>query len=301
MNSTLIYNTGRILAAIDRSIYAQSVAKYAAWASSRTGAAMELLHVLDRHPETAAIADLSGSIGMGAQEHLLDELATLDEQRSKLAMERGRLLLQEARQWAQEIAGAGDDRPDGKTQEIATRLRHGELVDTLTEMENDVRLFVLGKRGEHADFAAGHLGSNLERVVRAVHRPVLVASRAFVPVKRFLIAFDGSATTRKCVDVVCASPLLKGCECELLMVGDDNATHRGHMDWALGQLRNAGFNPRDRLLRGDAERVIVEAAQDGIDLIVMGAYGHSRIRQLIVGSTTTNVLRRCQIPLLLLR
>jgi nucleotide-binding universal stress UspA family protein len=33
----------------------------------------------------------------------------------------------------------------------------------------------------------------------------------------------------------------------------------------------------------------------------MGAYGHSRIRQLIVGSTTTQVLRRCQIPILLLR
>jgi nucleotide-binding universal stress UspA family protein len=291
MTSTLIYNTGRILAAIDASVYADSIAQYAAWAATRTKASLELVHVLDRHPETAAKADFSGNIGIDARAHLLDELATLDEQRSKLAMERGRQLLQQARRLAEE-AGASN---------VDSRLRHGELVDTLTDMENDVRLFVLGKRGEHADFAKGHLGSNLERVVRAVHRPVLVASRAFAPVKRFLIAFDGSATTRKCVDVVCASPLLKGCECELLMVADDTQANRKHLDWALTQLRAASFDPRERLVRGDAERVIVEAAQGGVDLIVMGAYGHSRIRQLIVGSTTTNVLRRCQIPMLLLR
>ena len=38
-----------------------------------------------------------------------------------------------------------------------------------------------------------------------------------------------------------------------------------------------------------------------IDLLVMGACGHSRIRSRIVGSTTTQLLRSCQIPLLLLR
>ena len=51
--------------------------------------------------------------------------------------------------------------------------------------ETDAALIVIGKRGEGADFAKLHLGSNLERVVRAMHKPVLVASRAFKPVERF--------------------------------------------------------------------------------------------------------------------
>ncbi|MBE9528928.1 MAG: universal stress protein, partial [Proteobacteria bacterium] len=40
---------------------------------------------------------------------------------------------------------------------------------------------------------------------------------------------------------------------------------------------------------------------NGIDLLVIGAYGHSRIRSLIIGSTTTSVLMSCRIPLLLCR
>jgi len=58
----------------------------------------------------------------------------------------------------------------------------------------DVRLFVIGKRGEAADFNKGHLGANLERVVRSVHRPLLATSRKFRLIVRFEIAFDGSVT-----------------------------------------------------------------------------------------------------------
>ncbi|MDF1750857.1 MAG: universal stress protein, partial [Alphaproteobacteria bacterium] len=38
-----------------------------------------------------------------------------------------------------------------------------------------------------------------------------------------------------------------------------------------------------------------------IDLLVMGAYGHSRIRNLIIGSTTSAMLRLCKIPVMMFR
>lgn len=41
--------------------------------------------------------------------------------------------------------------------------------------------------------------------------------------------------------------------------------------------------------------------RERIDLLVMGAYGHSRIRSMLLGSTTTQLLRTCPIPVLLLR
>jgi hypothetical protein len=41
--------------------------------------------------------------------------------------------------------------------------------------------------------------------------------------------------------------------------------------------------------------------EQGIDLLVMGAYGHSRIRQFLVGSTTSHLLRTSTSPLLILR
>lgn len=291
MTTSTLIREGKVLAAIDNSVYATSVADHAAWAASQLASPLFFIHTIDRVSAPVA-TDLSGNLAADGKDVLLAELAQVDEQRGRVAQARGRELLEQARRRVLEMYAG----------ESSAQMRHGTLVDTLVELEGDVRLFVIGKRGEHADFAKGHLGSNLERVVRAVHRPVLVTSRAFRPIERFLIAFDGSATTRKCVEMVCASPLLKGAACELLLVGQETETTRGHMEWAKERLRAAGFEFRAHFVEGDPDDVIVETArQFGIDLIVMGAYGHSRIRQLVVGSTTTHVLRHCQIPLLLLR
>lgn len=280
---------GRVLAAVDASAYTGSVCQHAAWAAARLAAPLELVHVIDPVEQTAPV-DLSGNLALGEQETLLLQLTALDETRSKLAQERGRLLLQQARQMAA-TAGADD---------VDLRLRHGGLVDTLLELEEGVRLFVLGKRGEHADFAKGHLGGELERVVRAVHRPLLVASREFRPVRRVLIAFDGSATTRKAIDMVAASPLFRGLEVQVLAVGDGEG--RRELDRATQTLLDAGFAATAQTADGDPEDAIAAHVRDQrIDLLVMGAYGHSRIRRLIVGSTTSAVLRNCQVPVLLLR
>jgi nucleotide-binding universal stress UspA family protein len=55
----------------------------------------------------------------------------------------------------------------------------------VADVEGDARVILIGKRGEAADFAKGHLGSNLERIVRASHKPVFVASRASGRFQRF--------------------------------------------------------------------------------------------------------------------
>lgn len=283
---------GRVLAAIDASGYTDSVSHWAAWAAARLDAPLEYLHVLNRHQEAASIADFSGNLAPDAREKLLQDLVAVDESRSRLGQERGRLLLQQAKAIAADAHGVAAE----------TRLRHGSLVDTLTELESDVRLFVLGKRGAHADFAKGHLGGHLERVVRAVHRPLLVASRGFNEVKRVLIAFDGSPTTRKGVEMVAASPLFRGLEIHLVMVADANDASSAQMRWAVDCLALAGFSAHGEFRAGEAEVAIADYVRDTrIDLLVMGAYGHSRIRQLIVGSTTTTMLRTCRVPVLLLR
>lgn len=291
MTASLINAEGRVLAAIDASPYAPSVAALAGWAAARLGVELEFMHAIDRTVGTGK-RDLSGSLSLGTQETLLAELTELDEQRGKLAQASGRALLEQLQADVAASQGVG----------ASVRQRHGELVDTLLELEPQVRLFVLGKHGEHADLAKRHLGSNLERVIRAVHRPVLVASGSLRPIDRFLIAFDGSATTRKCLEMVAISPLLRGAECHLVMVGVDDEARRRELAWAIGRLEQAGFQPRARIIEGAPDDAIVRQVEEaGIDLLVIGAYGHSRIRTMLVGSTTTQLLRTCRIPLLLLR
>ena len=291
-NTYIIPADGKVMVCLDASVYTESVVDHAAWASKRLEADLICLHVLDRKPSKPAKADYSGNIGMDTGTDLLQQLAALDAERSRLAMRQGRVLLEQGRERALK---AGAVNPDSLQ-------RHGPLAEALTELEESVRLFVIGKRGEAADFNSGHLGANLERVVRSVHRPLLVTSRKFRPIKRFGIAFDGSKTTRKCIDMVCMSPLLKGLDCHLIVAGNESPPLTESLTWAQRQLAQAGFKVNTALKSGNAEQVINDQIGElDIDLLVMGAYGHSRIRHLIVGSTTTSVLRSSTIPVLLLR
>lgn len=282
----------KLMALIDGSIYSQSVCDHVAWVAGRSGGSVEILHVLGRRDASSAPVNLSGNLNAEARDTLLAELASLDEQKAKLAQKRGRSLLAGAKERL-EAAGVG---------EVTTKLRHGDLLETLLEFEAEADLIVVGKRGEAADFAKLHLGSNLERVLRSSHKPVLVAARAFKPVQRFLIAFDGGASATKAVDHVARSKTFAGLDCRLLTVGPDNPEARKRLDDAAAVLRAAGYEVQADIEPGQADRAIAKRVEaDGIDLMVMGAYGHSRIRSLIIGSTTTEMIRSCKIPIMLFR
>lgn len=280
-----------VIACIDDSRYAEAVCDYAAWSAQRMAAPLTLLHALDE-PHGEGRKNLSGSIGFGAQEALLQELALLDEKRAKIALEQGKHLLAAARE---RILALG-------IQNIETRQRHGDLLSTLKDIEAEIRMLVIGKRGADTESAHGHIGSHVENVIRALHKPILIAQQTFIPPKNFMLAFDGSATTRKGVDMIAASPLLRNLPCHLVMVGNEDDTLRASLTEAEQQLHDAGFTTHAAIVPGDPEIVLVEYQQrETVDLMVMGAYGHSRIRHMIVGSTTTAMIRKSRISLMILR
>ncbi len=281
----------KIVALVDGSVYSASVCDHAAWISQRTGAPVELIHVLGRR-EAADTHDRSGAITLGARTELLNQLAELDAQRARLISHRGRAILEDAR--------AILDR-DGVL-EITTRLRHGDIVETVAEVEKDARVILIGKRGEAADFARGHLGSNLERIVRASHKPVFVASRAFKPISKVLVAYDGGASAMKAVDHIARNPLFQGLSVHVVTVGHATPEAVKGLDDARAMLKVAGIAAETSILPGQPETALgklVDEAQ--FDMLVMGAYGHSRIRNLIIGSTTTAMIRSCKVPVVLIR
>ena len=283
-----------ILTCTDGSLYSSSIYRHAGWAASRLGASIHVLHVIERHDQPAR-RDLSGSIGFDASDELLEELTQLDESHARVARLRGQAILDDAVKHLG-ISGVGD------TWEVKTTQRHGSLVETLDEFEKDAAMVVIGKRGEHADFSSGHLGSNLERVVRSARIPVLVAAREFKQPGRFLVAFDGGPSSLKAVGHMATSPLLRGLECHLVAVGKPESNLSRALEEAATALRGAGFEVTAELLQGDVEEAIAgQVEKRGIGLLVMGAYGHSRVRQFILGSTTTTLLRTCHVPVLLFR
>jgi nucleotide-binding universal stress UspA family protein len=283
--------TDKIIALVDGSIYSESVCHHAAWIAQRTATPVELIHVLGRR-EAPEKSDLSGAIRLGARTKLMEELAELDAQRAKLVGHRGRAILEDAR--------AIVDR-DGVT-EITTRLRHGDIVEAIGEIEGDARVIVIGKRGEAADFAKGHLGSNLERIVRAAHRPVLVAARAFKPIETVLVAYDGGRSAMKAVDHIARSSFFADLPVTVVTVGNETPELTKGLADAKALLAAAGIEAQTRIVPGQPEDELGKMVEaDGFGMLVMGAYGHSRIRSLVIGSTTTAMMRSCKVPVLLLR
>lgn len=282
----------KVLACVDQSAFADHVTDYAAWAALRMGAPLELLHVIDRHPETSQSQDRSGSLTPNAQENLLGELAAADAVRSKAAREQGRLFLNRLRERAL-AAGA---------QTVDVRQRLGHLDETLHEQQHGVRLFVLGRHGASAQTTQRDWGRNVERVVRALDRPILTVTEGFKAPERVLMAFDGSRITRQGVEMVAGSPLFRGLPVHLLMAGQSRAAGARHMAWATAQLEAAGLVVVGERVPGDPQTAIAQAiASKGSDLLVMGAYTHSPLRSLFMGSKTADVLRAARIPTLLLR
>ncbi|MFK8079808.1 MAG: universal stress protein [Granulosicoccus sp.] len=282
----------KLVAVIDGSIYSASVCEHAAWISNRAGSEVDIVHVLGRRNVSSEPSNLSGSIGLGARSSLLAELAELDAQKARLAQKRGRAILDDAEM----LLGSRG------VNSVHTRLRNGEIVETIEELESEADLLVLGKRGEAADFDSGHLGSNLERVIRSTTKPVLVAARSFKPINRVLFAFDGGKSSLKAIEYLSQAAHYNDLICHVLMVSNETPDHRRQVEGAVAALNKGGFKASGEILQGQPETVITDQVESqGFDLVVMGAYGHSRIRNLIIGSTTTEMIRSCKVPVLLFR
>jgi len=286
--------SGKVLACIDESRYAASVSDFARWSAERMDAQLSLLHVIPHPPggKVEAEQNLSGTIGFGARTRLLDELAELDARRARLAVEHGRHLLSAA----VERLGAGE------STSIETRQRHGELVDALAALESETRMFVVGKRGADTETEHGHLGGHLEQIIRALHRPILIAQQSFAAPSRFLFAHDGSDTARRGVRMVAGSPLLRGIPCHIVAVGADPGRYTEPLEDARRVFTDAGFEVTTAVVPGEPETALpaYEADHD-IDLVIMGAYGHSRVHRFFLGSTTTAMIRSCKVSLMVIR
>lgn len=283
--------TNRILALVDGSTYSESVCHHAAWAASRLGAGVDLLHVLGRRE--APTGDLSGALHLGARTALLDELVGFDRARARRAQTEGRALLEDAQRIVERTS----------TGPVNQRLWQGDLLNVVAEFAVDIRALVIGKCGKAADVLPGHSSSNVERISREMRLPILVVPRVFQPITRVIVAFNGSASTERAIERMVGNPVFAGLDVVLVHAGTESPTMRKRLDHAVQRLGMSGIAARGEFNPGgDPEGVLQRKVEnEGFDLSVMGAYGHSRIRSLMVGSTTTAMLQASRVPVLLYR
>ncbi len=284
-----IPTTPQVVACIDGSRLTEAVCDYAAWICQKTQAPLTLLHTINHHHESAIKTDVSGAIGLGAQEHLRDEITELEEHHNRLKLMEGKFLLREAKNRVEQ---------DGIDKPLCTQ-RHGDLVEVVIEIEERIRVLVLGMRGQVHQDNPNQIGAKLEAVIRSLHKPILIVNQTFKPPQRIMLAYDGSKAAEKAVDMVAASPLYKDLICHLVCVNKDESL----LQQATEKLQSAQCAELIPVqLSGKPEKVLCDyQQQQDIDLVVMGAFGHSRLHDMLLGSFTHKMLINAQKPLLLLR
>ena len=182
---------------------------------------------------------------------------------------------------------------------IAVRRESGRVADVLIGASQTASLILLGRRGCRPG-ASGRLGPNAELVVRRTHKPVLLAPLKFRAPQKVLVAYGGKDMGAIALEmgIVIADTLQL--PLSILTVERDEQRREEIQQRAKQHQPKLGTCASFEHDKGErAAAILRRAAPD--TLVVMGAYGHSRLYRMVLGSTTEQVIHACGGPLLLSR
>jgi nucleotide-binding universal stress UspA family protein len=274
-----------ILVALDTSEYAEGAVKSAARLATAYGAALTTVHVMDvRIIEGPMFGSFDGYTVGNMASGQMDELRLILEEKAASIQKR-------AEEWLVDT---------GVRHTAQTLLAVPSL--SIVEMMAEVDVAVLGARGEGARWGGSMLGSTVEKVAREGTKPLLVTRQQPCKFKKCLVAYDGSQHSQH--SLLLADDICRHCSAEITVLTVNNSAGEGEtrLDEAKKLLASSPLAVKWLNLSGDAGPAVINTAKDeDADFVMMGAFGHSRIREAIIGSTTVEVMRGAQAAVLLVR
>ncbi|AYA68374.1 universal stress protein [Acinetobacter sp. WCHA55] len=278
----------RVIACIDSSPCINALAEAAAWIAKQTGRELVLLQVLDYYPASYHLGEISGVIGFESNAMLLKELAELEQKQSELALSYSNNLLDHISKLILEMHGL-------HTTHIQEK---GDFLEQSFNLLHEDDIVVIGRVGEKSAERNKPLGSNVENFIRGANCTVMTVGDSFKPPTRFIFAYEYSPTCVKMMKRIAQSDLLRLLQCHLVYVGDHPEILREPEQY----LKDANLDVITEYRYGDvAENILEYQKEHGIQLIVLGAFSHSKIHQFFLGSIATTIFRNAKVPLLVAR
>ncbi len=266
---------------------------------------------LDDGGRPAGRVDVAAGLALGFDAHLAGLYLVKRPELPRYAPRAGADILHERyREWQREQV----DRMRAQFQEQTARagvigefrFSDADPVDTMALHARYADLIVLGQF-DPEDTQALMGGDFAERVMLECGRPVLLvpyAGRCETPGKRILVAWNASREAARAVSA--ALPLLRRAAKVIVMaINPANAGDHGEQpgaDIALFLARHGvPVTATSHTVEDvDAGSWLLSRASDAeIDLIVMGGYGHSRIRELAFGGVTRTLMQSMTVPVLM--
>jgi nucleotide-binding universal stress UspA family protein len=275
-----------ILIPTDGSEYGRTAIDFGVYIARKLEAQLIGLHVIDIGLMRGTVfSDISGSIGLPPYQEFLPVIeAGLD----------GR---------AETVLKAFRERCEAAGLHPETIKAVGVIDETIIEEGKKTDWIMLAQRGENFHLAKGGiLGSTAELVVRNSGKPVMVTPKTYQDIESMALAYDGSPPAHNALKLAINLSEKAFWPLTVICITDNQAIADRLHKKVEATLEPFQIDCETIVIRGKENREILKFIQEGsVELLVMGAYGHNRLRQLFVGSTTSDVIQKSSIPVLLTR
>lgn len=199
------------------------------------------------------------------------------------------------------LKAAGERCLRGKV-ECKTYLITGILADTIAEQAKKVDLIIMGAYGEAAPHKSQFLGGTVEAVVKLSNKPLIIVHDKYQKIKRLLVAFDGSHHAENALRIAADFAAKLNLPIVILTADPKKEKASRIASKAKEYLKSYKVKTEIAISKDEPAKAILNTAKNkNCNFILMGGYGHTKFYELLLGSTTEQVMRKAVCPLLLYR
>ena len=276
-----------VLCCVDGKNYSQSACDYAVMISNNMKLPLKILNVIE-HSSKSDILDLSGNIKLGEKDDILEKLTNEESIKSKqiikdrkdhlLALKKKALITAE--------------------QDVILMQAHGDILDNILELQDEISILIIGIKSHDKN----KIGENVKDIIRELNKPILLVNSEFITPKKILIAYNGSEESKKILTTAVRNPIFKDVTRDIVNINDDKLFSEKILDEAKKIYAKSEIDIKTSVLSGDAKtEILTYMYENDCDILAMGAFGHSRIKEFIFGSFTSEIIAQSKKPILFYR
>ncbi len=275
-----------ILLPVDGSANSGNALEYGVYIAPKLGASLTGLHVIDVFLiQGPMMTDITATVGMPPYEGFLEAVETSLKEK------------------ADAILASFQKRCRAAGVACAAKTNIGKISDTIIEEAENADLILMAKKGEHFHLKEGGLiGSVAEVVIRKSGKPVLVTPESYREIESMGLAYDGSPSAKKALALSLSLSEKAQWPITVLIVHAD-AAKAADLSAEVETLAQKGLADCEVVVSSgkEAEEILKFIKEGSVELMVMGAYGHNRLREWLLGSTTSTIIQKSPVPVLLIR
>lgn len=280
---------GRILVGIDGSKASRVAARYGFYLSKALKRPVVGVNIVDiRLFEAPFMADIAGGLGFTTYGDFTAKMKDVLDARSQLILD----------EFTKECREEGAD--------CTVAEAYGIPDYEIVQMADPEDLIIVGKKGEHAEIIKTLIGSTAEKIARKATCPVMITPVfGFRPFGTVLVCFDGREKSVHALDYVKHLSDKIPFSIKVISVFEDkvkDGEKASQFKERISNILEKEFEFIDRygLPEEEIEKFLKEN-KDSVDLVVLGAYGDSYVREIILGSTTTYITAISPVATLLIK